>query len=299
MPGDPVLMLTGMEEEALSQAKYDEYYARLGLGDPLPVQFFNYLKSLAGGDLGYSYHHNTAVSALIARRIPNTLQIAIPAIVLSSVLALCLACIAGPSKGSALDTALTVNAVIINAAPGFLLALLLAFVFAFKLRIFPLGGLSSLRGARTGLGALIDRLRHLALPVLALVLSSFPGKYLLLRNQAAAASEEKYVLYAKARGLSKARIRFVHIFANICQPFITLIGLNAGFVLSGSMIIEGIFSIQGMGALIQQATLARDFPTLQGCLLVSAIMVIAADIVTRFVCALSDPKVRYGIHQAE
>jgi peptide/nickel transport system permease protein len=299
MPGDPVLMLTGMEEEAVSQARYEEYYERLGLGNPRYIQLWDYIKSLAAGDLGYSYHHNMRVSELIAARIPGTLQIAIPAILLSSVLAMVFACFAGGNRGSAPDTLLTAAMVVINAIPGFLLAMLLVTVFAFRLHWFPLGGLSSPRFSLTGTAALGDRIRHLVLPVLSLSLGSMPGKYLLLRNQVAASAEEKYVLYARARGLSRGRILFVHIFRNVCQPFITLIGLNTGFILSGSLIIENIFSIKGMGSLIQQATLARDFPTLQGCLLISAVAVIAADILTRFVCLLVDPKVRYGVHEGE
>lgn len=299
MPGDPVLMLTGMEEEAVSEAKYDEYYRRLGLGNPWYIQLGDYIRALAGGDLGYSYHHNMSVSKLITARIPGTLQIAIPAILISSALAMVLACVAGADRGSAPDTLITIGMVLLNAVPGFLLAMLMVTIFAFRLRWFPLGGLSSPRFSLAGLAALGDRVRHLVLPVLTLSLGSMPGKYLLLRNQVAASAGEKYVLYARARGLSRGRILFVHIFRNVCQPFVTLVGLNVGFILSGSLIIENIFSVKGMGSLIQQATLARDFPTLQGCLLVTALAVIAADILTRFVCVFIDPRVRYGVHEGE
>lgn len=296
MPGDPVLMLTGQDDEAMSSEQYAAYKAELGLDDPLPVQFGRYLKGLATGDLGYSYHYNDRVVNLLKARIPNTLQLAVPAVVLSSVLAVLLGCAAGFRKGGKLDTGLGTVLVVTNAIPTFLLAMLLVVLFAFELRWFPLSGLSS----TVVLGSpLLDRIRHLILPVTVITLSGLPGKYLMVRNTVAAAMGEKYVVYAQARGLSQSRIQFVHIFRNICPPFITLVGLNLGFMISGSMITEIIFSINGMGGLIYEAASFRDFPTLQGCLLVVSAIVIIANILADFMCRMIDPKQRYGAYELD
>lgn len=296
MPGDPVLMLIGQDDEAMSNEQYAAYKAELGLDDPLPVQFGRYIKGLATGDLGYSYHYNSTVMNLLKTRIPTTLQLAVPAVVLSSVLAVLLGCTAGFRKGGKLDTGLGTALVVTNAIPTFLLAMVLVMMFAFELRWFPLGGLNST--VVTG-SPLVDRIRHLILPVIVITLSGLPGKYLMVRNTVAAAMGEKYVVYAQARGLSQSRVQFVHIFRNICPPFITLVGLNLGFMISGSMITEIIFSINGMGGLIYEAASFRDFPTLQGCLLVVSAIVITANILADFFCRMIDPKQRYGAYELD
>jgi peptide/nickel transport system permease protein len=293
MPGDPVLMLTGLEDDLVSQAEYAMYREKLGVDDPLYMQFGRYAIGLLRGDLGYSYHHKRSVGTLIAERLPNTLTIALPAVLLSSVLSMLLALYAGSKRGGVADSALTGGAIIVNAVPGFLVGMLLITVFAYKLGWLPFGGLASVEPSNT----LTDKLQHLVLPVSMLTFSAIPGKYLILRNQTATAVGEKYVLYARARGISERRIRFSHIFRNVCQTFVTMIGLNVGFVLSGSLIAENLFSIRGMGQLMTASISARDFPTMQGCLFVSALAVISADVVTRLICIVIDPKVRYGVYE--
>ncbi|MDR0863098.1 MAG: ABC transporter permease [Oscillospiraceae bacterium] len=295
MPGDPVLMLTGLEDDLVSQAEYAMYREKLGLDAPVAAQLGLYVKSLLKLDLGHSYHYKRSVGSMLAERIPNTLRVAVPAVIISSLLAMLLATYAGSKNGGVGDASITGAMIIMNAVPVFLLCMLLITVFAYHLGWLPFGGLASANAHN----AVADRLRHLVLPVTALSLSALPSKYLILRNQVAASTEEKYVLYARARGISENRIRYVHIFRNVSQTFVTMVGLNVGFVLSGSLIAENIFSIRGMGQLMTGAISARDFPTLQGCLFVSALAVIAADIVTRLVCLALDPKVRLGIYEAE
>lgn len=297
LPGDPVLMLTGMDEDAISEAKYKSYKERLGVDRPIGEQFVDYIKDIIKGDLGYSYYFNDDVSNIILRRIPNTLQIAIPTVILSSIIALIWGSIAGYRENKLLDNISTTTAIIINAIPGFVLAMFMVTVFAFKLRIFPLGGLNSINIPEGILPAFLDRVRHLILPVITLTIASVPGKYILVRNTVAAAKKDKYVMYAKARGISEIRVIFAHILKNICGPFITIVGLQIGFIISGSMICETIFSIKGMGSLIYQATASRDYPTIQGCLFVTALAVVIATIITDILCISIDPRVRSGIYE--
>jgi peptide/nickel transport system permease protein len=296
MPGDPVLMLTGIEYESEGTEAYAVYAEKLGLDRPLPVQFAEYLGTIVSGDLGYSYHHNETVGRVIAARIPGTLQIALPAVILSSLAALFLGCFAGYRKGSLFDKAFSAALIVIHAVPGFLLAMVFVAFFAFRLRWFPLGSLNSAVIPGGFWGAFFDRAGHLFLPVLTMTVLAIPGKYMLLRNSVAAAAEEKYVIYARARGLSGREILFRHILKNVCSPFITMVGLNLGFVLSGSMVIENVFSIKGMGSLMYAAVSSRDFPILQGCLLISALLVIAAGILTDLANLILDPRVRYGVY---
>ncbi len=299
MPGDPVLMLTGIDEQAISQAQYDSYKEKLGLDRPLIEQFGRYIADLFSGDMGYSYHYNDTVANIMAQRVPATLQIAIPTIILSSLLALFLGYITGYRRNSKLDTFVTSSSIVVHAIPSFLLAMIMVTVFAYQLGWFPLGGLSSIKVPDSAFLAFLDRLKHLVLPVITLTIVSVPAKYLLLRNITAAARDDKYVIYARARGLSEKRIVFVHILRNTVQPFITMVGLNVGFIIAGSMIIETIFSINGMGTLIYQATSSRDFPTLQGCLFITALAVVIANIITDIICVAIDPKVRYGVYESD
>lgn len=298
MPGDTVLMLVGMDEAQVSEQEYAYYLEKTGADRPLPEQFGDYLFGIFTGDLGYSYHHNAPVGRLIRERLPATLSIAVPAVVLSAGIALVLGCLMGMKRGSAAESAATAVQIVADAIPAFLLALLLILLFSFRLGWLPMGQLASLRVPEGPLAALLDRALHLILPVATLVIGAVPGKYLMVCGTVARQRNEKYVLYARSRGLSDARIAFCHILPNICQPFVAMVGMNVGFLVSGSLVIETIFSIKGMGSLLSAAITARDYPVLQGCLFVSALVVVAANLVTDVVCVLLDPKVRCRVHEA-
>ena len=297
MPGDTVLMLVGMDEGVVSADEYAFYAEKTGANKPLLQQFGEYLLGVFRGDLGYSYHHKAEVSQLILRRLPATLQLALPAVILSSLIALALGCLMGMKKGRPVENAVTGMQIALDAVPSFLLALLLLALFAFRLGWLPMGALNSLRVPEGG--ALRDRIWHLILPVGTLVLGSVPPKYLMLCSTVARQREEKYVLYARSRGMGEAKIAFTQILPNICQPFLTMVGMNMGFLLSGSLVIENIFSIKGMGSLMMQAVIARDYPVLQGCLFVSALMVVLFHLLTDLLCLLLDPKARCKRHEAK
>lgn len=297
MPGDTVLMLVGMDEGVVSADEYALYAEKTGANKPLLQQFGEYLLGVFRGDLGYSYHHKAEVSQLILRRLPATLQLALPAVILSSLIALALGCLMGMKKGRPVENAVTGMQIALDAVPSFLLALLLLALFAFRLGWLPMGALNSLRVPENG--ALRDRIWHLILPVGTLVLGSVPPKYLMLCSTVARQREEKYVLYARSRGMGEAKIAFMQILPNICQPFLTMVGMNMGFLLSGSLVIENIFSIKGMGSLMMQAVTARDYPVLQGCLFVSALMVVLFHLLTDLLCLLLDPKARCKRHEAK
>ena len=297
MPGDPVLLLVGAEEESLNRDLYESYKEKLGLDLPLHIQYFRYLGSVLRGDLGFSYHHKAPVSSVIKARIPATLRIAVPAIFLSTILALLLGCYTGWRANSPIDTAISSVITLLNAVPSFLLGMVFVTLFSYHLRWFPLGGLNSIIVPSGVIPAFLDRVRHTVLPIATMTIYGTPAKYLMARNTAAAAKNEKYVVYARARGLSKRRILFIHILKNICPPFITLVGMNIGFMIAGSMIIEVVFSINGMGGLTYNAVSLRDFPMLQGCLMVVSVLVIAANIVTDLMNRFIDPKQRYGVHR--
>lgn len=299
MPGDTVLMLVGMDEERVSDHEYEYYLEKTGVGRPMAVQFGEYLAGILKGDLGYSYHHKEEIRRLIARRLPATLQIAIPSVVISALIALVSGCMMGMKKGRLPEHLMTGFQIAADAVPSFLLGLMLLSLFAVKLGWLPFGALNSVRVPQGTAAAWGDRVRHLILPVMTLVLGTVPSKYFMMCNMVAGQRKEKYVLYARSRGLSDLRIVFGHILPNVCQPYVAMVGMSMGFVVSGSLVIENIFSIKGMGSLISQAITARDYPVLQGCLFVSAVIIALANLLTNLICLLLDPKVRCRVHEVE
>lgn len=299
MPGDTVLMLVGMDEERVTEHEYEYYLEKTGVGRPMAVQFWEYLTGIFKGDLGYSYHHKKEIGQLIAQRLPATLQIAVPAVIISAIFALVSGCVMGMKKGRLPEHLMTGFQIAADGIPSFLLGLLLLSLFAVKLGWLPFGALNSIRVPPGAAAAWGDRVRHLILPVMTLVLGTVPSKYLMICSMVAREKKEKYVLYARSRGLSELRIVFRHILPNVCQPFAAMVGMSMGFVVSGALVIETIFSIKGMGSLISQAVSARDYPVLQGCLFVSAVIIVLANLLTDLICLLLDPKVRCRVHEVE
>lgn len=291
LPGNPIAYLTGFAEEDMTVAQKSFYENALHLGESPLVQFGYYLKSLADGTLGYSFKKDAAVSALILERLGSTLQITLPSVVLSTLLGLTLGLGLGYRKDTLEDQAVTSGMIVLNTVPTFLIGLGLMIVFCFRTRWFPYTGLSS-SDPGTGWTWLMDRMKHLFLPVLTLVIATTPSRYLLMRNTASRIGEEKYILYAKARGLSQRKILYSYVLKNIAQPFITMVGMSVSTCVGGSLIIENIFSINGMGKLLTDAVYTLDYPLMQGILFVTTSLMVISIVLTDLVCILIDPKVR-------
>ena len=294
LPGNPIAYLTGFSEEDMTPAQVAYYRQALHLDKPVFVQFGYYLRSLADGTLGYSFKKEATVSALIGQRLGYTLQITLPAVLLSTVIGLLWGLRCGYKKGSSFEKISTTFQIIVNTMPTFLIALVLMILFCFRQRWFPYTGLNS-AGVAPGTAAyLLDRMRHLILPVLTLTIAAAPSRYLLMRNTVSQVTEEKYVLYAKERGLSDHKIKFGYILKNIAQPFITMVGMSVSTCIGGSLVVENIFSIGGMGSLLSDAVYTLDYPLMQGILFVTTAVMTVSIVVTDLICILIDPKVRFG-----
>ena len=294
LPGNPIAYLTGFSEEDMTPAQVAYYRQALHLDKPVSVQFGYYLRSLLDGTLGYSYKKEAAVSALIDQRLGYTLQITLPAVFLSTLLGLLWGLHCGYRKGSTFEKLSTTVQIIVNTMPTFLIALVLMILFCFRQRWFPYTGLNSAGAVPGTIGYLRDRVHHLILPVLTLTIASAPSRYLLMRNTVSQVTEEKYVLYAKERGLSDRKIKFGYILKNIAQPFITMVGMSVSTCIGGSLVVENIFSIGGMGELLSDAVYTLDYPLMQGILFVTTAIMTISIVATDLVCILIDPKVRLG-----
>jgi len=289
MPGDPIVNLLGEEALHNDPQMMERLRAEYGLDKPLLIQYYNYLGSLAKMDLGYSIHKNLSVSQLMSERLIWTLILVFPSILFSSTLALLLGSLAGFKSKSPADYLLTALSLIFYTCPPFLLAMLLLSIFAFHLGLFPLGNLTS--GGREGLDYALDMAWHLSLPVVALSILGASYKFLVVRNSVLQIFDEQFVVMARAKGLTERSILLHHVIANVLPPFISMVALSLGFMVSGALIVEIVFSLNGMGTLIYDAVMARDYPVMQGCFLLLTLFVMAANFAADMLYAVADPRI--------
>ncbi|SDE81972.1 ABC transporter permease [Sporomusa acidovorans] len=290
MPGDPAITLLGQDAAVVTGADFAELRSKYGLDKQLWQQYLSYWQALSQGDLGYSYHCRQPVAQAIKQHLGWTLALLVPVVVFSSLLAILLGTIAGWKSGSKLDSTLTCGSLLFYSFPQFLIGMLLLKLFAFELRLFPLGGLGS-GNNHSSFAYLLDTLWHLALPILALTIAATSSKLLLMRNSAAKERHEDYITYATAKGLSTCRILAVHLLRNACLPLLSQIALNIGFIVSGALVIEIVFSINGMGTLIYEAAIYRDYPLLQGCFLILTLFVVLANLLADLAYGIADPRI--------
>lgn len=289
MPGDPLVHLIGVED----YFRYPELVARLqvkyGLDQPLHRQFARYLGNVAKGDLGYSFRYRRPVGEIVLQRLKWTLLLVVPALGLGGGLAAFLGPVAGWHQGRVWERCLTLLVLFCKSLPTYGVAMLALVFLAFKLELFPLGGVTS---GRQGMNGLLEILWHASLPILILSLFNTAQYFLILRNTISGLKNSPFIAAARARGLSERRVLFRHAFPHALPPFLTLVGLGLGFSVAGAMLVEVVFSWPGTGTLIVSAVNSRDYPLLQGCFLVLTLSVLAANFATDAIYGICDPRVR-------
>ncbi len=284
MPGDPLVYLIG-EDAAVDPGTIAALKAELGLDRPLFIQYVYYWKQIIRFDFGYSYHLRKPVSRIILAKLPWTLGLLLPPLLLGAFLGMLLGALSGWRRDNFINKCAAGAAVGLYAAPPYFIALLLLSLFSLHWEIFPLKGFY-----RTGTAA--DILHHYFLPVVVLTLFTAARNYMIMRGSVLLEKDKLYVLYARAKGVYGDAALFRHIFKNAALPSVTMIALDFGFIFSGALLIEIVFSMDGMGVLIYQAILSRDYPLLQGIFLVISTMVIAAGAAADFLYSRLDPRVR-------
>lgn len=284
MPGDPVTNLLG-EDFIITAESLETLRAELGLDKPLLVQYGYYWSSLLRLDLGESFHLHSPVAREIAHRMPWTLLLMGLAILLGTAAGTLLGALAGWGKDNAARRTATALFLGIYSTPPFFLSLFLLYVFGFKAAFFPLKGFYET-------GTLGDIARHFFLPVVVLSLFLTARNYLIMRGSVLQEKGKPYVLYAWAKGLRRHQVLFRHVFRNASLPIITLVALDFGFILSGALFVEIVFSMNGMGTLIFDALQSRDYPLLQGCFLVITLMVILANAGADILYRMIDPRIQ-------
>ncbi|HUP10153.1 MAG TPA: ABC transporter permease [Caldimonas sp.] len=291
-PGDPVQALVGdfpAPPGYLEQIRHD-----FGLDEPLWMQLFRYGENLARGNLGYSFANRQPVLGLILARAGTTLILMIPGLVAASVLGVVLALAAAPRAGSALDSGITALSLFGYSVPIFWLGQLLVILFAVRLGWLPAQGMTSLRGSATGWGHVRDVAWHLVLPAFSITIFFVAVVARVARASVVGVLSEDFITTAMAKGLSQRAILWRHVLPNAMIPVVTVIGYSFGYSLTGAILVETVFAWPGLGSLFVASIGNRDYPVLQGILLLSAVMVVAANLATDLAYALLDPRVRRG-----
>jgi peptide/nickel transport system permease protein len=276
VPGDPAQSMLG---EGASHEEVVELRHRLGLDRPLLTQYGSFLTGLLRGDLGSSFRYGTPVTQEIRDRLFRTMQLAAAAMTVAMVIALPLGIVAAVFRGTAIDHAAMTLALAGISMPNFWLGPLLAILFAVYLGWLPVSGTGTIW--------------HLVLP--AITLGAALAAILARMTRASVLEElrELYVLAARARGLSRTRAVVRHAFRNSLIPVVTIIGLQFGAVLTGTIITETIFAWPGVGRLLIQAINFRDYPLVQGCILFISVTYVMMNLVTDLTYGLLDPRIRY------
>lgn len=276
VPGDPVQAMLG---ESASPQDVAQLRGKLGLDRPLHEQYVSFARGVVRGDLGTSLRTNQPVTDIILERMPATLELAVSAMVVAILFAIPLGIIAAVWKGTHVDHAATTVALVGISMPTFWLGPLLAIVFSVWLGWFPVSG----RGT----------VANLVLPAITL---GAPLAAILARMTRASVLEELrelYVMAARARGVSETRAVLAHAFRNSLIPIVTVIGLQFGAVLTGAVITETIFAWPGVGRLLVQSISARDYPAVQGCILLIAVTYVSMNLLIDMLYGFLDPRIRY------
>lgn len=292
MPGGPLMHLAGEDPARLSAEDRQRLLAGLGLDRPIWEQYLQYLGRLARGDLGFSFQEGRPVASILAERLPWTLLLVGSALVISTVLGVALGALAAWRRGQPPDLGLLGVFMVFESVPSFWLAMILIAVFGAQLGWLPIFGARTLGAPLEGVALVADVARHLVLPLTTLVVVSIGGVFLIMRYSMLSVLGEQYIATAWSKGASERRVLFVHAARNALLPVATVFMLNLGFVVGGATVVETVFSYPGLGRLLFEAVLARDYPVLQATFFVITVSVILANIVADLAYPLIDPRCR-------
>lgn len=286
MPGDPAVFLAGTDA---TRSDIESVREEFHLNEPIPVQYLIWLTDLARGDLGRSVRNQRLpVTEVLSDRIKATLELGLITLVISTGLSIPLGVLAAYKRDTLWDHAATTFALLSVSLPGFVLAYLLIFFFGIRLKLLPPAGYVPFFDSP------IDNLRYMVLPATVLASAALAAKTRLLRTSMLEALSQEYVTVARAKGLSSWSVLSGHVLKNAMVPFVTIIGIQLGSILGGAVVVETVFGIPGMGKLTLDAILTRDFPTIQGVVVVIVAMYLIANTLTDVTYALLDPRIRLG-----
>lgn len=276
-PGDPVSRIAGPN---VTPEVYESIKQKYGLDKPFIVQYLKFAKSVIEGDFGISILQGRPVIEMIKERLPVTLQIGLLGFLITFVIAIPAGVIAAVKKNTAVDYLCMSGTLLGIAIPTFWLGMLLLYVFAYKLRWFPISGDGTIK--------------QLILPSFAIGLTNAAITARMVRSSMLEVLKQDYVRTARSKGLFEKIVIYNHALKNAMIPIITLMGLRLGWIIGGSVALEIIFSIPGIGRLMVDSILARDYPVVQGAMIVLTSSIILANILADILYTVVDPRIRYN-----
>ncbi len=283
IPGDPARILLGEYATPQTVAALDQ---QLGLDKPLPVQFALWLWQAVHGNLGQSIQLQEPVLQAILDKLPVTAELGICALLYSLILAVPFGIYSATHKNSWVDWITNVFSLLSTAIPNFVLGLALIFFFAVDIRFFPPGGYVPFTEDATG------NIRDLILPMITLGTASVAVNLRQIRASMIEVLGQDYVRTARAKGLTERRVAYLHAFRNAMLPVLTIVGLQIGSILAGAFIVETIFLWPGIGQMAISSILAKDYPVVQGVVLLSAFAYMATNLLVDILYAILDPRIR-------
>lgn len=293
MPGDPTAMV--IEQTAFDPHLREELRRLWGLDKPIHEQFIIFMENLLRGKLGVSFVYQKPVADVIfSRKMLNTLALLVTSHGMALTIGMILGVWAAWRRGKVIDLASLVSALTLYTIPVFWLGLIFLLLFAVHNKWFPLGGtITPARNYANILSYIADYLWHLALPATTITLIRLGGDFLIMRNTMVSVIREDYVTAAIAKGLPEKIVVWKHAARNAMLPIVTLAGLDMAAVVSGAVLTETVFSWDGIGRLLYEAAVYRDYPVLQGLFFVITLVVLLANFLTDLMYAYLDPRVRY------
>jgi peptide/nickel transport system permease protein len=261
-----------------------------GLEDPVWLQLLKYIWALMRFDFGFSYRQNMPVMQAIWIHLPATLLLMVSSITLALAVGVAAGVVASMKVRTFWDSLVSVAAMFFFAAPSFWLGIMLIVLFAVKLGWLPVGGMMTIGGAG-GVGGILDILHHLILPTLALGLFYAAIYTRVMRSSMLEVAQLDFVRTARAKGLSRNQVTIAHVLRNALLPVVTILGVQMGTVLAGSVVIESVFSWPGIGSLLFDSVSSRNYPVVLGIMVLGSLVVIAANIAVDLVYMWLDPRI--------
>lgn len=286
-PGDAVDL---MIDPGMSQADVERQREALGLNDPIHVRYVKWVGNLVQGNLGYSFVNKRQVADRIAERVGPTLMLTVTALVLAYLIAIPIGVISATRQYSWADYGSTLFGLIGISLPNFFLGLAAIYVFSLKLDLLPTGGMMTIGSE----GAILDRLRHLAMPAVVLGLSSAGAVMRYTRSSMLEVLRQDYIRTARSKGLAEWRVVYKHGLRNAAIPLVTVLSFQATALIGGAIITEQIFQWPGMGRLVLEGISQRDYPMIMGINVLTAILVVVFNLAADAVYALIDPRIKFS-----
>lgn len=283
LPGDPVYAMLGGE---ITQETYDRWYYELGLNQPLIIRYFSWISKVIVGDFGISASQHKAVLEVMAERVPITVYFSLFSFFLSIPIGILLGIISAVNRGKKIDSILTTFANVCSCLPQFFLSVLFLYLFSIKLHLLPSYGFT------WPWEDFSKSIQQTIMPLLCLSIGGIASICRQMRSSMLEVIGQDYIRTAKSKGISQKKIIFIHGMKNALIPVITLMGLRLGGLIGGSLFVESVFNIPGMGSLLVTAIQAQDIPLIQACVLLIAVVACVVNIITDVIYAVVDPRIK-------